>query len=45
MRMVMALSHDILVLNNGRRIAEGTADAVRRHPEVLAAYLGETEDA
>jgi len=45
MRMVMALSHDILVLNNGRRIAEGTADEVRRHPEVLAAYLGETEDA
>jgi iron complex transport system ATP-binding protein len=45
MRLVMSLSHDILVLNNGRRIAEGTADAVRRHPDVLAAYLGETEDA
>ncbi|MPZ58805.1 MAG: ATP-binding cassette domain-containing protein [Rhizobiales bacterium] len=45
MRMVMSLSHDILVLNNGRRIAEGTADEVRRHPEVLAAYLGEAEDA
>ena len=45
MRMVMALSHDILVLNNGRRIAEGTADQVSRHPEVLAAYLGEAEDA
>jgi branched-chain amino acid transport system ATP-binding protein len=45
MRMVMSLSHDVLVLNNGRRIAEGTADEVRRHPEVLAAYLGEAEDA
>ena len=45
MRMVMSLSHDILVLNNGRRITEGTADEVRRHPEVLAAYLGEAEDA
>ncbi len=45
MRMVMALSHDILVLNNGHRIAEGTADEVSRHPDVLAAYLGETEDA
>ena len=45
MRMVMALSHDILVLNNGRRIAEGTADEVSRHPDVLAAYLGEAEDA
>lgn len=41
MRMVMSLSHDILVLNNGRRIAEGTAEEVRRHPEVLSAYLGE----
>ncbi|MFG1183279.1 ABC transporter ATP-binding protein [Xanthobacter aminoxidans] len=41
MRMVMSLSHDILVLNNGRRIAEGTAEDVRRHPEVLSAYLGE----
>ena len=45
MRLVMSLSHDILVLNNGRRIAEGTADAVRRHPDVLAAYLGEAADA
>ncbi|GLI21767.1 branched-chain amino acid transport system ATP-binding protein [Xanthobacter flavus] len=41
MRMVMSLSHDILVLNNGRRIAEGTAEEVRCHPEVLSAYLGE----
>ena len=45
MRMVMSLSHDILVLNNGARIAEGTADAVRRHPDVLAAYLGTADDA
>jgi branched-chain amino acid transport system ATP-binding protein len=45
MRMVMSLAHEILVLNNGMRIAEGTADEVRRHPEVLAAYLGEVADA
>jgi branched-chain amino acid transport system ATP-binding protein len=45
MRMVMSLSHDILVLNNGSRIAEGDADTVRRHPDVLAAYLGEAEHA
>jgi branched-chain amino acid transport system ATP-binding protein len=44
MRMVMALAHDILVLNNGMRIAEGAADEVRRHPDVLTAYLG-TADA
>ena len=41
MRMVMSLSHDILVLNNGLRIAEGDVETVRRHPDVLAAYLGE----
>jgi branched-chain amino acid transport system ATP-binding protein len=45
MRMVMSIAHEILVLNNGVRIAEGTADEVRRHPDVLAAYLGEVEDA
>lgn len=45
MRMVMSIAHEILVLNNGVRIAEGTADEVRRHPEVLAAYLGEVKDA
>jgi branched-chain amino acid transport system ATP-binding protein len=45
MRMVMSLAQNVLVLNNGRRIAEGTADAVRRDPEVLAAYLGEPEHA
>jgi branched-chain amino acid transport system ATP-binding protein len=45
MRMVMSLSHDILVLNNGARIAEGTADEVCRHRDVLTAYLGTAEDA
>lgn len=44
MRMVMSISHDILVLNNGQRIAEGDAEHVSSHPDVLAAYLGE-EDA
>jgi branched-chain amino acid transport system ATP-binding protein len=40
MRVVMSVSHDILVLNFGRRIAEGEPAAVRAHPEVIAAYLG-----
>lgn len=45
MRMVMSISHDILVLNNGQWIAEGDAKHVSTHPDVLAAYLGEEEDA
>jgi branched-chain amino acid transport system ATP-binding protein len=45
MRMVMSLAQEILVLNNGSRIAEGTADEVRRQPEVIAAYLGDDADA
>ncbi|MGD9943239.1 MAG: ABC transporter ATP-binding protein [Burkholderiaceae bacterium] len=40
MRVVMSISHDILVLNFGRSIAEGDPATVRRHPEVVAAYLG-----
>jgi branched-chain amino acid transport system ATP-binding protein len=45
MRMVMSLSHDILVLNNGMRIAEGPGEEISRDPGVLAAYLGVAEDA
>ncbi len=40
MKVVMQVSDHILVLDYGRKLAEGTAETVRRNPEVIAAYLG-----
>ena len=41
MRAVMALSHRIVVLSFGERVAEGPPAAIARHPRVIEAYLGE----
>jgi branched-chain amino acid transport system ATP-binding protein len=41
MRAVMALSHHIVVLHHGRKIAEGPPEVVSRDPAVLESYLGE----
>jgi branched-chain amino acid transport system ATP-binding protein len=41
MSLVMGVSDEVLVLNYGRKIAEGRPREIQRNPEVIAAYLGE----
>jgi branched-chain amino acid transport system ATP-binding protein len=42
--LVTRIAQRIAVLDFGRKITEGTPDEIKRHPEVIAAYLG-TEEA
>ena len=44
MSVVMGISDQIVVLDYGRKISDGTPDFVRNDPAVIRAYLGEEED-
>jgi branched-chain amino acid transport system ATP-binding protein len=40
MDMIMQMADQIVVLNNGAKIADGTPEAIRANPAVIDAYLG-----
>lgn len=41
MSLVMNISDEVMVLDQGRKIAEGSPRAIQRNPDVIRIYLGE----
>jgi branched-chain amino acid transport system ATP-binding protein len=44
MAVVMKISDHVIVLDHGRKISDGTPEAVKNDPVVIRAYLGAEED-
>lgn len=44
MQLVMSLCDRVMVVNFGKKLAEGVSDEVQNNPQVIEAYLGKEDD-
>jgi len=42
LKAIMSVSHHVIVMNFGEKLAEGSPEAVQSDPSVIAAYIGRT---
>ena len=44
MNLVMKVADEIIVIDHGKKLAQGTPQAIRNDPRVISAYLGDRKE-